>query len=159
MSGQCRMACGSITCAGTGHASTPLTLSQCLWLRTVAEEPGSSPTARRDMLTTMPTQQSGMASDTVEPATESGTTATRLAQLEVENERLREEMAEWESAHTAVVELRGLVESHMDTARGQWECVAENERLRAVVEAAQGIALRDSPAHQRLREALAALKS
>jgi hypothetical protein len=51
--------------------------------------------------------------------------------LFAENERLREEMAEWKSAHTAVVELRGLVESHMDMARGEWDCVATIERLRA----------------------------
>jgi hypothetical protein len=46
-----------------------------------------------------------------------------------ENERLKEEMAEWKSAHPAVIVLRKLVESHMDTALGGWECVAEIERL------------------------------
>jgi hypothetical protein len=54
-------------------------------------------------------------------------------ELRAENERLREEMAEWESAHAAVTELRGLVESHMDRARGEWECVATIERLRAAI--------------------------
>jgi chromosome segregation ATPase len=57
--------------------------------------------------------------------------ATENDELRAEVKRLKEEMAEWESAHMAVVELRGLVESHMDTARGQWECVAGVERLRA----------------------------
>lgn len=47
-------------------------------------------------------------------------------------------MAEWESAHTAVAELRGIVESHMDTARGEWECVAENERLLFAAKQLQG---------------------
>jgi len=55
-------------------------------------------------------------------------------ELRAEIERLREEMAEWESAHAAVVELRGLVESHMDTARGQWECVGKRDELRAEVD-------------------------
>jgi hypothetical protein len=56
-----------------------------------------------------------------------------LQWLIAEVKRLREEMAEWESAHTAVVELRGLVESHMDTARGEWECVATIERLQTAI--------------------------
>jgi chromosome segregation ATPase len=51
--------------------------------------------------------------------------------MSAEVERLKEEMAEWESAHMAVAELRGLVESHMDTARGQWECVDQLAQARA----------------------------
>ena len=43
----------------------------------------------------------------------------------------REELAEWESLHVAEIELRGLVESHMDTARGQWECVDQLAQARA----------------------------
>jgi FtsZ-binding cell division protein ZapB len=57
------------------------------------------------------------------------TAAKERDALRAEIERLKEELAEWQSVNVAQVELRGLVESHMDMARGQWECVAENERL------------------------------
>ena len=55
--------------------------------------------------------------------------------LRAENERLREELAEWKAAHAHVVRLRELIESHMDTARGEWQCaeqiaaLQESERL------------------------------
>ena len=58
-----------------------------------------------------------------------------------ENEQLKADIDRWHRHYASL-----LNEAH-----------DENERLQAVVEAARGIALRDSPAHQRLRDALAAL--
>lgn len=46
-----------------------------------------------------------------------------VAERDAENEHLREELAEWQA--TTVAELRGLIESHMDMARGEWRCEKE----------------------------------
>lgn len=59
-------------------------------------------------------------------------TLAELDALRAENERLKEEMAEWKAAHAETVSLREIVEGHMDMARMTWTCVAEIERLRHI---------------------------